>query len=404
MAIYLLNASSDSTSGLAEQRIRRAIPGIVPIGSTRELADKAPRSSTEPIYLLVVAPTPNYAHFAKLADGLANYRGRIFFILISEELSATDYKALVRRGDADWVSFSADAHEILDIIALHERSERSSQSGGVKPVAVSFVPSAGGVGNTTLALETAVRLKTQKATRERAVCIIDLDFQGSHVCDYLDLEPRLNIQEIADNPERLDAQLFEIFISRHASGIHVFAAPRSKYDFCGLNVGALDAFFNLAALRYDLILVDVPAIWFAWTEQVVAASDAVIVTGLNTIPCLRQAAETLAAVRAAGAPNSGRSAHAADHAGPGDSIERLIAVAINRCRRRLMGGFAHRHHVETVLEGERVFYVGEEPTALESVNAGTPIGYARTGGAFAKEIGEIAAFCAELKSARVSQQ
>src|SRR5262249_60961797 len=185
-------------------------------------------------------------------------------------------------GDAEWVAGDADSKEILEIVARPRRRknvEHASDASGARPAAVSFVPSAGGVGNTTLALEVAVRLKTDKATRERRICIVDLDFQASHVCDYLDLEPRLKIQEILDHPERLDAQLFEIFISRHSSGLHVFAAPRSRLDLCGLNVSALDAFFSLASMRYDLMLIDLPPIWFPWTPQVVSASDGRIWTG-----------------------------------------------------------------------------------------------------------------------------
>ena len=38
----------------------------------------------------------------------------------------------------------------------------------------------------------------------------------------------MQIQEIAANPDRLDAQLFELFVSHHGSGLDVLAAPRSK--------------------------------------------------------------------------------------------------------------------------------------------------------------------------------
>jgi pilus assembly protein CpaE len=407
MAIYILSAGSEAArAGIVEQRIRRAIPDLTRIGNIQELFDKVARGSNDPIYLLTVAPTRDQDHFARLAESTASYRGRIFFVLISDEISASDYKALVRRGDADWVSVGADPQEIIDIIARHRRrkeAEYAGDAGGTKPIAVSFVPSAGGVGNTTLALEVAIKLKSDKATRHRSICIVDLDFQGSHVCDYLDIEPRLKIQEILDNPERLDAQLFDIFISRHGSGLHVFAAPRSKIDFCELNVSALDAFFNLASLRYDLILIDLPSTWFAWTDQVVSASDGIIVTGVNTIPGLRQTVETLAAVRAAGQSALGHLSALDTTPGRGqDPLTSQIAVAINRCRRRFVGGVMHKHHVEAVLGGERIFYVGQESMALQSVNTGTPIGLAAPRGAFAREIAAIAAFCAGLKSSRVT--
>ena len=384
---------------LVEQRIRRAIPELTVLADIKELSAAVARGSiNDPAFVLIIASSREMDYFTKVADMVPSYRGRVIFVLISDELSATDYKALLRRGDADWVSSDADSQEILDIVARHRRRknvEHAGDASGARPAAVSFVPSAGGVGNTTLALETAMKLKTDKATRERRICIVDLDFQRSHICDYLDLEPRLKIQEITDNPDRLDDQLFDIFISRHASGLHVFAAPRGSFDMCELNVSALDALFNLASLRYELILIDLPVTWFAWTDQVVSASDGVVVTGTNTIPGLRQTVETLKAVRAAGNSVLSRTS------GPAADLQ--IAVAMNRCRRRFMGGIRHRRHVETVLGDERVFYVSEEPMALESINTGTPIGLNKSSGSFVKDIAVLAAFCGGLKSARVMQ-
>src|SRR5262249_34976395 len=133
----------------------------------------------------------------------------------------------------------------------------------IKPsVTIGFVPTAGGVGNTTLTVEVAAYLKTNKRTLDRKICIIDLDFQTSHVCDYLDTEPRLRIEEISNAPERLDDQLFELFRSHHASGIDVFAAPRTKFASENLNINALDALFSMITSRYDLVLIDFPVVWF----------------------------------------------------------------------------------------------------------------------------------------------
>src|SRR5262249_60128637 len=122
------------------------------------------------------------------------------------------------------------------------------------PPALVFLPSAGGIGNSTLAIETAVQLTQRKQGQGRRVCLVDLDFQTSHICDYLDLQPRLKIGEIVGNPERLDGQLFEIFVSRHASGIHVLAAPRCKVDVPAVDMPALDVLFEMIATPYDRIL------------------------------------------------------------------------------------------------------------------------------------------------------
>jgi pilus assembly protein CpaE len=389
MAIYILNADFDiERAGALEHKLRAAIPDLIKINNIEGALHGASQPSEGPSYLLLIAPPCDTANLSKLVDIAARYRDRIFFVLVGDEISASEYKSLVRTGCADWISASADIREILDLVANRQALRRAEATSGVggdsKRVAVSFVPSAGGVGNTTLAVEIGVSLKTSKPTKDMNICIIDLDFQSSHVCDYLDMEPRLKMQEISSNPERLDAQLFDIFISRHSSGLHVFAAPRSKTDPCDLNVAALDKLFDMISARYQLILIDLPVTWFTWTSQIVSASDGIVVTGVNTIPGLRQTAETLAAVREV-ARTSGQ-----------------IAIAVNRCQRRLWGGVARRHHVESVLGRENVFYIAEEPRALESINAGTPMALSKGTGSIGRDITALAAFCANVKSLRVA--
>jgi Flp pilus assembly CpaE family ATPase len=389
MTIYLLSAEGErGEADRVERRLRTALPDLLRIGSIEEIIDVAPHAGA-PAYVLFVAPAQGRGYFRTLLDMAGRHRHRLSFILLSGEISVDDYKALVRTG-GDWVSLGADPKEIHDIMARQEARGRyetgGTGPGARKPLAVALVPSAGGVGNATIAVETAAYLKTAKSTRSRDVCIVDLDFQSSHVCDHLDIEPRLQIAEISRNPERLDAQLFEIFVSRHASGLHVFAAPRGKFDCCELNVAALDAFFNLVSARYDLILIDLPPTWFAWTDAIVSACDGVLVTGLNTIPGLRRMVDTVGAVRAAA------------------NVSAQVAVIANRCQRRLVGGIARRQHVESVLGGERLFYLGEERDALESINTGVPLVLSKSRRhAFVKEIATIAGFCAELKSSRVTQ-
>jgi pilus assembly protein CpaE len=388
MAIYMLNADlAVPGSGAIERKLRTAIPDLITINNIKS-ALHGLQPSDGPSYLLLIAPSSDAKNIEKLADIAARYRDRIFFVLIGGEISADQYKSLVRTGGADWISAGADVQEILDLISNRQprgRTEATSATpAGSKRVAVSFVPSAGGVGNTTLAVEVGVSLKTSKPTKDLNICVVDLDFQSSHVCDCLDIEPRLKMQEIASNPERLDAQLLDIFISRHSSGLHVFAAPRSKTDPCDFNVAALDKLLDMISARYHLILIDLPVTWFTWTSQIVSASDGVVVTGTNTIPGLRQTAETLVAVREIARASA------------------QITVAVNRCRRRFWGGVARRRHVERVLGREKLFYIAEESMALESVNTGTPMTLSKGTGAIVRDIAPLADFCANVKSLRAA--
>lgn len=385
MAIYILNADRDARRGaIIEKRVQKAIPEAVQID---RVEDALPNGAGQdrPSYIIVVLAPQDRTYVKNFLDGPAKYGDAFYFILIGDEISASEYKALLRTGKVDWVSASAEANEILEIIARSRGSHGKDARDGNhrKAVVATLASSVGGAGNATLAAEVGIQLSQAKSTRNRRICVVDLDFQSSHICDYLDVEPRLQIQEISNNPERLDAHLFEIFVTRHSSGLHVFAAPRSKLDICDLNIAALDRFFEMVSAQYDLMLIDLPPTWFAWAPQIIFASDGVIVTGLNTIPSLRQTVETISAVRDAAQPDV------------------KVAVVVNRCERHLVGGIVRRRHVETLLSKEKVFYVGEEPMATQSVNSGTPMALTNSYRSIRRDIASLAAFFSELKSLRV---
>ena len=390
MAIFLLRGNTKpETRSAIETALRAAIPDLIEASSFDRIFERAEKNGREEsAMVLVVAPPGNRGYFDRLVEIAAKYHNEIFLILISDEISASDYKRLVRTGGADWASAKAGTHEVTDIIARRQHQLRPPDATAARthdvqrPVTISFVPSAGGVGNTTLAIEIAVLLKTSKKTRQRRICIVDLDFQTSHICDYLDSAPHLNIEEFTSNPERLDEQLFETFTTHHGSGIDVFASPRSKFSFDNVNIGALDVLFNMITKRYDLIFIDHPLSWFSWTAQVIAASDGAVITGINTIPCLRQISEALTLVRSI------------------DSTTLQIGIVLNQCERTLLGSVARNKHVRQVLTDQEVFFISRLPQAVESVNMGVPMMRSPAASKLQKNFTPLADFCAEVKSTR----
>jgi pilus assembly protein CpaE len=391
MSIYLLRGNADSqVRSPIERELPEAIPDLVEVSSIKRVfeGNSSKANGREPTIVLVTAPAGESNSFDRLVEVASQYRQEIFLILIRDDISGSDYKRLVRTGGADWASAKTGVREVTDIIerrrqqALTPDGIQVSTGNGRGPVTISFVPSAGGVGNSTLILEAATYLKKDKKTQQRKICVVDLDFQTSHVCDYLDSEPRLQIEEFSSAPERLDDHLLETFTSHHGSGIDVLAAPRSKFSPDRLNVNALDALFGFITRRYDLVLIDHPLTWFSWTPQVIGASDAAVVTGINTIPRLRQISETLSQVRSNGSPSL------------------KVTVVLNRCERTLIGMIARRKHVERVLPTEQVIYVSERAEAIESVNMGIPIMLGGSAAKFQNELAPLGEFCADATSTR----
>jgi pilus assembly protein CpaE len=311
----------------------------------------------------------------------------LFFIYVSREISASDYKRLVRTGSAEWVSIEIAPEEIAEIVArrraVADAPVAPEPAVRTKPAIAAFVPSSGGVGNTTLAIEAAVQLKVARATRSKRICLVDLDLQTSHACDYLDIEPRMRMQEIMENPERLDAQLFDLFVSHHTSGLDVLASPRRRDPEAATNIAALDVLFQQVATRYDLLILDLPAFWFSWTGQLLSVADLAIVTGVNNVAGLRQVSETLAAVRAL--PQA-----------PGK-----IVVALNHCEPQFFGRVARKQHVKQALGSETVIYVREDPSMTGAVNTGIPMAVGSPSSKASKDVRALAKMLSGLSPQRM---
>jgi pilus assembly protein CpaE len=161
-----------------------------------------------------------------------------------------------------------------------------------------FLPAVGGAGVTTLAVQTAMLLLTSAGARDKtATCLVDLDFQHGACADYLDIEPRLNLNEIEPRPERLDRQLLEVMLSYHPSGLAVVAAPNRPAEMRSFDPDVVTRLLDLVSSNFDYVVFDMPRTWFSWTDSVLLGSNKLFIVTETTVPGLRHAKQLVEAVR-----------------------------------------------------------------------------------------------------------
>jgi pilus assembly protein CpaE len=159
-----------------------------------------------------------------------------------------------------------------------------------------FLPAVGGAGVTTLAIQTAMLLLHSGTRGPASTCLVDLDFQHGACADYLDIEPRLNLNEIEPRPERLDRQLLEVMLSHHSSGLAVVAAPNRPAEMRSFDPEMVTRLLDLVSTHFDHVVIDMPRTWFSWTDSVLLGSNNVFIVSQATVPGLRHAKQLVAAV------------------------------------------------------------------------------------------------------------
>jgi pilus assembly protein CpaE len=160
-----------------------------------------------------------------------------------------------------------------------------------------FLAVGGGAGVTTLAIQTALLLLGNDPKQRPPTCLVDLDFQHGTCADYLDIEPRLDLNEIEPHPERLDRQLLEVMLSHHASGLAVIAAPNRPAEMRSFDPDMVTRLLDLVSSHFKYVVIDMPRTWFSWTDSVLLGSNRLFVVSEMTVPGVKHAKQLITAIR-----------------------------------------------------------------------------------------------------------
>lgn len=152
------------------------------------------------------------------------------------------------------------------------------------------------MGVTTLAIQTAMTLLKSGPRGGVKTCLIDLDFQHGACADYLDLEPRLDLNEIEPRPERLDRQLLEVMLSHHSTGLAVISAPHRPAEMRSFDPNVVTRLLDLVSSNFDFVVIDMPRTWFSWTDNVLVGSNKLFIVSEMTVPGLRHAKQLVTAI------------------------------------------------------------------------------------------------------------
>jgi pilus assembly protein CpaE len=219
--------------------------------------------------------------------------GKIPVVVVTQEFNAAAVRILVQLQVADFLVKPLTTADLVRscLRALHGPGREENTESQI----YTFMPAAGGVGTTTLALQTAFQLH-KSVTRAASTCVVDLNFQQGACAEYLDLEPRFDVMEIENQPERLDRQLLDVMLSKHESGLCVLAAPTKPSDMRTFNANVVVRVLDLVSAYFDNVVIDMPRTWFPWTETVLLGSNKLYVVAEMTVPCLRHTQRLIMAV------------------------------------------------------------------------------------------------------------
>jgi pilus assembly protein CpaE len=343
--------------------------GVTVIAETIDQAARRPELEGATI-VVVDLDTRRRESLSAVQAVTARLLGRAPVILITEALDDSLLRWFLQIRVADFLRKPVEPREVLRACMRALKATSSLPDDGSQ--ILSFLPAAGGVGTTTLAIETAMILRRVDGRENDTTCLVDLDLTNGVCADYLDLEPRLDLDEIGPHPERLDLQLLEVMLTRHASGLAVMAAKARPGQRPALDAGIVVGLLDLISSRFDNVVIDLPRAWEPWTDQVLLASNRTFVVTDMTVPGLRLG-RRMAAALSARLP------------------EVKPRVIVNRFEQQMLFGTGLRRvDVERALEG---FFEGTVANSYklvrEAIDRGLPLDDLKAGNPLSTDLKKI---------------
>ena len=207
---------------------------------------------------------------------------RIPILMLSALKQEQDVLAGYAQGADDYVGKPIELTILRAKIDLLLRRGAAVAAGPVNRPAdvIAFMHGKGGVGATTLAVNTAVAMTVQAPER---VSLLDLSLTFSNSSLLMDIRSLMPLTRLGEVRGNIDSEVFERFVSRHASGVAVVVANHVPEDTELVSVPAVQLAIEQLRDRSDQLIIDLPA---NFSEHTLAAIDSARLVCLVTTPRL----------------------------------------------------------------------------------------------------------------------
>jgi pilus assembly protein CpaE len=233
---------------------------------------------------------------------------------------------------------------------------------------LAFYGAKGGVGTTTIAINTAIALHSEM---DRKVVLVDGDLQFGDHRVFLDLgNDRKSVTELA-SAATIDADLLSSVLVRHESGIDLLLAPASPEESDLVSPEQMTQILGHLRELYDYVVIDVEKRLGDMTLSVLDHADQVLIVMTADLSCLKNVRLALEALGRIGYESA--------------KVKLLLnrsnaftGISVQAAETALKRKFEHR-------------ITNEYRVAISAQNTGRPFSWDRADSPLAREIATLAA-------------
>lgn len=191
------------------------------------------------------------------------------------------FRRIMRAGARDYLVKPVDADALGEaLVRLEQPGDGAAPQGRV----VGFLGARGGVGSTTLAINTAW-IMADKLSRRTA--LVDMDIYAGNIALALDIEPTRGLREAFDDPERVDEVFLQNAMAKFGKSLHVLATEESYDDVVRMTDEKVLLLADTMKANFDMSILDIPRHFVLREPALFSRFDDLVIVAELTLQSLR---------------------------------------------------------------------------------------------------------------------
>ena len=296
-AYVLTDAVRDAVNSLSGDRLfLRSTVTVADGGMAGALEHLSNRSTPE--LLIVETKAHGDAMFEELNSLADLCQPGTRVIVIGADNDINLFKTLIEQGISQYFVSTVTGDELKAAI-FDAFADKSAQA---KCHTIAFAGLRGGVGSSILAHNVAHELA---ALYDEDVIIVDLDIPFGTAALSYNIQPQQTVADALSQAGSIDEALLMRYLEAGGKNVSLLCAPGHLNSGVEVTPNSLELMLNVVKQMASYVILDVPHMWNAWTQDVLVDADETVIVGVPDLYNLRDGKnmmEFLSPNRGAGAP------------------------------------------------------------------------------------------------------
>ena len=225
----------------------------------------------------------------QLVESLARKYPDCGIIVVSSSSDGQLILKAMRSGAREFLNSPVQIEELvgaLDRVSSAADGGSKSKAGNIIAVA----GASGGVGTTSIAVNTAVALAQHP---ECSVALVDLDLALGDADVFLDMIPDYTLLDVAQSVSRLDLALLRKSLTKHDTGVYLLPRPIQIEETESITSGDFKKVLSLMKASFTHVVLDLSKSYSELDSTALEQADQILLVTQLDLPCLRNVVRIL---------------------------------------------------------------------------------------------------------------